>query len=198
MRKRQDTLSVCHPNRPPQPPPQNASTTWPALSVVPIVPIVVVFDAYLSLLSPLPPDGKQAMEISRCGLYCSQCKDFIYDRDFEGIHNGETIRSSELISMVQGKQQTFAQTILATMSLSSLLTRPFFLVICHSPLEPGQKRPRYAKWHAGAKEATAIKTGTKLMACQGMSHPCTPLTPILLRQRHGTDGYLLPSPIPWI
>ncbi|KAF9350699.1 hypothetical protein BGX34_001029 [Mortierella sp. NVP85] len=75
------------------------------------------------------------MEISRCGLYCSQCKDFIYDRDFEGIHNGEIIRSSELISMVQ---------------------------------EPGQKRPRYARWHAGAKEATAIKAGTKLMACQGL------------------------------
>ncbi|KAF9960577.1 hypothetical protein BGZ65_012089, partial [Modicella reniformis] len=75
------------------------------------------------------------MEISRCGLYCGQCKDFVYDRDFEGIHNNEIIRNSELISMVQ---------------------------------EPGQKRPRYAKWHAGNKEAAAIKAGTKLTACQGL------------------------------
>ncbi|KAI8350654.1 hypothetical protein B0O80DRAFT_123514 [Mortierella sp. GBAus27b] len=76
-----------------------------------------------------------SIEISRCGLYCSQCKDFVYDRDFEGIHNNEIIRSSELISMVQ---------------------------------EPGQKRQRYTRWHAGTKEVALIKTGTKLMACQGL------------------------------
>ncbi|KAI1302425.1 hypothetical protein EDD11_005616 [Mortierella claussenii] len=76
-----------------------------------------------------------SMEISRCGLYCNHCKDFVYDRDFEGIFNGEVLRNSEIISMVQ---------------------------------EPGQKRPRYVKWHAGNKEAAIIKAGTKLKACQGL------------------------------
>ncbi|KAG0313453.1 hypothetical protein BGZ99_008859 [Dissophora globulifera] len=76
-----------------------------------------------------------SMEVSRCGLYCNLCKDFVYDRDFEGIHNGELIRNSEIISMVQ---------------------------------EPGQKRPRYVRWHAGTKEAAAIKAGTKLKSCQGL------------------------------
>ncbi|KAG0005348.1 hypothetical protein BGZ79_005326 [Entomortierella chlamydospora] len=73
--------------------------------------------------------------ISRCGLYCNQCKDFVYDRDFEGIYNSEVLRNSEIISMVQ---------------------------------EPGQKRARYVKWHAGNKEAALIKAGTKLKACQGL------------------------------
>ncbi|ORZ19976.1 hypothetical protein BCR41DRAFT_385570 [Lobosporangium transversale] len=76
-----------------------------------------------------------SMEVSRCGLYCNHCKDFIYDRDFEGVYNSELIRTSEIISMVQ---------------------------------EPGQKRPRYLKWHAGNKEAAAIKSGTKLKPCQGL------------------------------
>ncbi|KAF9434598.1 hypothetical protein BGZ76_007749 [Entomortierella beljakovae] len=76
-----------------------------------------------------------SIEISRCGLYCNMCKDFVYDRDFEGIYNSETLKNSEIISMVQ---------------------------------EPGQKRPRYTKWHAGNKEAAAIKAGTKLQACQGL------------------------------
>ncbi|KAG0035190.1 hypothetical protein BGZ82_005377 [Podila clonocystis] len=76
-----------------------------------------------------------SMEISRCGLYCSQCKDFVYDRDFDGIHNIETVRNSEIISMIQ---------------------------------EPGQKRQRYSKWHAGNKEAAIIRAGTKLKICQGL------------------------------
>lgn len=46
------------------------------------------------------------MEISKCGLYCGQCKDFVYDRDFDGIHNGEVLRNSEIISMVQGTKQS--------------------------------------------------------------------------------------------
>ncbi|KAF9580622.1 hypothetical protein BGW38_002657, partial [Lunasporangiospora selenospora] len=41
------------------------------------------------------------MELSRCGLYCNQCKDFIFDRDFDALHNGEVLRNSEIISMVQ-------------------------------------------------------------------------------------------------
>ncbi|KAF9929908.1 hypothetical protein BGZ67_006054 [Mortierella alpina] len=76
-----------------------------------------------------------SMEISRCGLYCSQCKDFVHDRDFEGIYNGEVLRNFEMVSMLQ---------------------------------EPGQKRPRYIKWHAGNKEAAAIKSGTRLKSCQGL------------------------------
>ncbi|KAG0272165.1 hypothetical protein BGZ95_012098 [Linnemannia exigua] len=76
-----------------------------------------------------------SMEISRCGLYCGQCKDFVYDRDFDGIHNGEVLKNSEIISMMQ---------------------------------EPGQKRPRFVKWHAGNKEIALIKGGSKLQACQGL------------------------------
>ncbi|KAF9574972.1 hypothetical protein EC968_004732 [Mortierella alpina] len=76
-----------------------------------------------------------SMEISRCGLYCSQCKDFVHDRDFEGIYNGEVLRNFEMVSMLQ---------------------------------EPGQKRPRYIRWHAGNKEAAAIKSGTRLKSCQGL------------------------------
>lgn len=79
-----------------------------------------------------------AMEISRCALYCSQCKDFVHDRDFEGIYNGEVLRNFEMVSMLQ---------------------------------EPGQKRPRYIKWHAGNKEAAAIKSGTRLKSCQGKTIP---------------------------
>ncbi|CAO3574875.1 unnamed protein product [Mortierella alpina] len=75
------------------------------------------------------------MELSRCGLYCSHCKDFVHDRDFEGILNGEVLRNFEMVSMLQ---------------------------------EPGQKRPRYIKWHAGNKEAAAIKSGTRLKSCQGL------------------------------
>ncbi|KAF9307407.1 hypothetical protein BGZ74_003882 [Mortierella antarctica] len=88
-------------------------------------------------LGILPPAKKRSrtMEISRCGLYCSQCKDFVYDRDFDGIHNIETVRNSEIVSMIQ---------------------------------EPGQKRQRYSKWHAGNKEAAIIRAGTKSKICQGL------------------------------
>jgi len=43
------------------------------------------------------------MEINRFTLYCSTCKDFVYDRDFENIYNGESLRNAEIVSMVQGK-----------------------------------------------------------------------------------------------
>ncbi|KAF9980144.1 hypothetical protein BGZ75_008769 [Mortierella antarctica] len=92
-----------------------------------------LLDTLANGIKPTPQLPTPAsMEISRCGLYCSQCKDFVHDRDFEGIYNGEVLRNFEMVSMLQ---------------------------------EPGQKRPRYIKWHAGNKEAAAIKSGTRLKSC---------------------------------
>jgi ubiquitin carboxyl-terminal hydrolase 22/27/51 len=109
------------------------------------------------------------MEISKCGLYCGQCKDFVYDRDFDGIHNSEVLRNSEIISMVQGTRQ-LAHFIIndEIKSRSECLTDMFhhFYIT-----EPGQKRPRFSKWHAGNKEAALIKAGSKLQACQGIPMP---------------------------
>ncbi|KAF9932025.1 hypothetical protein FBU30_009089 [Linnemannia zychae] len=53
--------------------------------------------------------AEATMEISRCGLYCGQCKDFVYDRDFDGIYNSEVLKNSEIISMIQEPNQKRAR-----------------------------------------------------------------------------------------